>query len=49
MTQMGYKIPAKMVENIHINDKYPEYKNIYISDINRGKAMVHDGKKMEIR
>jgi len=46
---MGYKIPAKMVENIHINDKYPEYKNIYISDINRGKAMVHDGKKMEIR
>jgi len=49
LTQMGYKIPAKMVENIHINDKYPEYKNIYISDINRGKAMVHDGKKMEIR
>jgi len=45
LTQMGYKIPAKMVEKIHINDKYPEYKNIYISDINRGKAMVHDGKK----
>jgi len=48
MTQMGYKIPAKMVENIHINDKYPEYKNIYISDINRGKAMVHDGKKWKL-
>jgi hypothetical protein len=48
LTEMGYKIPAKMVEKIHINDKYPEYKNIYISDINRGKAMVHDG-KMEIR
>jgi hypothetical protein len=45
LTQMGYKIPAKMVEKIHINDKYPEYKNIYISDINRGKAMVHDGKR----
>jgi len=48
LTQMGYKIPAKMVENIHINDKYPEYKNIYISDINRGKAMVHDGKKWNL-
>ena len=48
LTQMGYKIPAKMVEKIHINDKYPEYKNIYISDINRGKAMVHDGKKWKL-
>ena len=46
--QMGYKIPAKMVEKIHINDKYPEYKNIYISDINRGKAMVHDGNKWKL-
>ena len=48
LTQMGYKIPAKMVEKIHINDKYPEYKNIYISDINRGKAMVYDGKKWKL-
>jgi hypothetical protein len=48
LTQMGYKIPAKMFEKIHINDKYPEYKNIYISDINRGKAMVHDGKKWKL-
>ena len=44
LTQMGYKIPAKMLEKIHINEKYPEYKNIYISDINRGKAMIYDGK-----
>jgi len=48
LTQMGYKIPAKMVEKIHINNKYPEYKNIYISDINRGKAMVHDGNKWKL-
>ena len=48
LTQMGYKIPAKMVEKIHINDKYPEYKNIYISDINRGKAMVHDGRRWKL-
>jgi hypothetical protein len=45
LTQMGYKVASKMVEKIHINDKYPEYKNIYISDINRGKAMVHDGRQ----
>jgi hypothetical protein len=48
LTQMGYKIPAKMVEKIHINDKYPEYKNIYISDINRGKTMVHDGRRWKL-
>ena len=45
---MGYKIPAKMLEKIHINEKYPEYKNIYISDINRGKAMIYDGKKWKL-
>ena len=27
LTYMGFKIPAKMLEKIHINDKYPEYKN----------------------
>jgi hypothetical protein len=48
LTQMGYKIPAKMLEKIHINEKYPEYKNIYISDINRGKAMIYDGKKWKL-
>ena len=48
LTQMGYKVASKMVEKIHINDKYPEYKNIYISDINRGKAMVHDGKRWRL-
>ena len=48
LTEMGYKIPAKMLEKIHINDKYPEYKNIYISDINRGNAMVYDGKKWKL-
>jgi hypothetical protein len=48
LTQMGYKVASKMVEKIHINDKYPEYKNIYISDINRGKAMVHDGRQWRL-
>lgn len=40
----GAKIPEKIIEGIHFNDKYPEYKNIYISDINREKVMIHDGK-----
>jgi hypothetical protein len=47
-TQMGYRIPAKMLEKIHINQAYPEYKNIYISDINRGNAMIYDGKKWKL-
>lgn len=45
---MGYNIPTKMLEKIHINEKYPEYKNIYISDINRGNAMIYDGKKWKL-
>ena len=40
----GAKIPEKIIEGIHFNEKYPEYKNIYISDINREKVMIHNGK-----
>jgi hypothetical protein len=43
LNAMGYNIPVKMVEGIHVNDLHPEFKNIYISDINREKAMVHNG------
>jgi len=39
------KIPEKIIEGIHFNDKYPEFKNIYISDINREKMMLHNGDK----
>jgi hypothetical protein len=39
----GAKIPEKIVEGIHFNDKHPEYQNIYISDINREKIMTHNG------
>jgi hypothetical protein len=41
----GIKISEKMVEGIHFNDKYPEFKNIYMSDKNREKMMLHDGQK----
>jgi len=40
----GAKIPEKIIEGIHFNEQYPEYKNIYISDINREKIMIHNGK-----
>jgi len=43
LNAMGYNIPVKMVEGIHANDLHPEFKNIYISDINREKAMIHNG------
>ena len=39
----GSKIPEKIIEGIHFNKKYPEFKNIYISDINREKIMIHNG------
>jgi len=39
----GAQIPSKIIEGIHFNDKYPEFKNIYISDINRDKLMLYDG------
>ncbi len=34
-----------LTENIHFNPEYPEYQNIYISDINREKYMVFNGKE----
>jgi len=39
----GAKIPEKIIEGIHFNNKYPEFKNIYISDINREKVMIYNG------
>ncbi len=44
MNTIGYNIPAKVIEGIHINAEHPEFKNIYISDINREKAMIFNGK-----
>ena len=34
------QIPSKIIEGIHFNNSYPEFKNIYISDINREKVMT---------
>lgn len=36
---------STIIYYVHCNDEYPEYQNIYISDMNRNKAMIyHDGK-----
>ena len=36
---------STVIYYVHCNDELPEYQNIYISDMNRNKAMVyHDGK-----
>jgi hypothetical protein len=45
INKSGVQIFEKLTEGIHFNDKYPEYKNIYISDYNRDKCMKFDGKK----
>jgi len=41
----GAQIPSKIIEGIHFNNSYPEFKNIYISDINREKVMMYNGKE----
>ena len=33
-----------MTENIHFNSKYPEFHNVYISNMNQKYAMVYNGK-----
>ena len=46
--ELGINIPVKMLEQIHQNDEHPEYKNVYISDINRGHMRIYDGEKWKL-
>ena len=40
-----YNYISTILYYVHCNDEYPEYQNIYISDMSRNKAMIyHDGK-----
>jgi hypothetical protein len=43
--QNGYSSTIKLTESIHFNPKYPEYHNIYISNMKDKYAMMYDGKK----
>jgi hypothetical protein len=44
----GYKFITDVVKSIHFNNIYPEFHNIYISDINREKCMIYDGKNWKL-
>ena len=42
--QNGYNSTIKLTEAVHFNPKYPEYHNVYISNIKDKYAMMFDGK-----
>jgi hypothetical protein len=42
--QNGFDSSLKLTEAVHFNPKYPEYHNIYISNIKDKYAMMYDGK-----
>jgi len=44
----GAAIPCKIIEGIHFNPELKENMNVYISDVSRNKAMIHDGKKWNV-
>lgn len=43
--QNGYQSSLKLTEVVHFNPKYPEYHNIYISNMRDKYAMMFDGTK----
>lgn len=46
--QKGFKSAIGLTETLHFNPKYPEYHNIYISNIKDKYAMMYDGKNWEL-
>jgi hypothetical protein len=42
--QNGFDSSLKLTEAVHFNPKYPEYHNVYISNIKDKYAMMYDGK-----
>jgi len=42
--QNGFYSTVKLTDTIHFNPKYPEYHNIYISNIKDKYGMMYDGK-----
>ena len=41
----GYNSTIHLTETVHFNPKYPEYQNIYISNMKDKYAMMYDGNK----
>ena len=44
----GAAIPSKIIEGIHFNPELKEFMNVFITDMSRNKAMIHDGNKWNI-
>jgi hypothetical protein len=43
--QSGYNSTVKLTEVVHFNPDFPEYHNVYISNMKDKYAMMHDGNK----
>jgi hypothetical protein len=41
--QTGYNSTVKLTEAVHFNPNFPEYHNVYISNMKDKYAMMHDG------
>ena len=46
--QNGFNSAIKLTEALHFNPKYPEYQNVYISNIKDKYAMMYDGKNWNL-
>ena len=46
--KLGFYSSVKLTESLHFNPKYPEYHNIYISNIKDKYAMMFDGKQWNL-
>jgi ElaB/YqjD/DUF883 family membrane-anchored ribosome-binding protein len=41
---LGVKVPEEILKLLHFNPNYPKFQNFFVSDYNREKIMIHDGK-----
>jgi len=46
--QKGYNSTISLTEAIHFNPKYPEFHNIYITNMKDKYAMMYDGKNWNL-
>ena len=46
--QNGYDSTLRLTETLHFNPNYPEYHNIYITNMKDKYAMIYDGKMWEL-
>ncbi len=44
----GFHTPLKLTDTVHFNSKYPEYHNIYISNMKDKYAMIYDCNKWSL-